>query len=87
MKKYRIIHIPSGEFSEFTENQLKGVSKDPNVASMPNKEFVGLLTAACWYGLTNICEGISCNGDECPWGLVARLEYHKLEYIIEELND
>ena len=84
MKKYRIIHIPSGEFSEFTGVQLKKISSNGyNPENITNKNFADILTVACWY---KICSR-NCKDSECPWSHSAQLECNKLEYIIEELND
>jgi len=76
MKKYRIIHIPTGEFFDAYDYEIPGDAKSPisNIVyvahrAYPNEKCIAIKTG--------------CFG--CPWDYESAKE-RSLEYFVEEIE-
>ena len=79
-KRYRLIHIPSGEFVEFEEKELSTYTKN-------YKGLQRYIRTGCFSYFNSpghaFCFGGRCR--ECPWNY--SLQFNDLEYDIVELEE
>jgi len=88
MKKYRIIHIPTGLFSEITEEDIRnGKVKWPKYIKKDTILLHVLMLLSCELCSFEDCPVEDCESDNCPWYYEGQPNgvINELEYIIEEI--